>query len=54
MTLFVEGVWRIFEDRFPIVIYTVHSFLSPAKLERCVPSDMKIKRNSVSPTLSVD
>jgi len=54
MTLCVEGVWGIFEDTLPIVIYTGHSFLSPAKFERCVPSDMKIKGTSVSPTLSVD
>ena len=52
-TLCVEGIWRIFEDRFPIVIYTGHSFLLPAKFERCVLSDMKIKGNSVSPSLSV-
>ena len=53
MTLCVEGVWRIFDDRLPIVIYTGYSFLSPAKFERCVPSDMKIKGTSVSPSLSV-
>jgi hypothetical protein len=54
MTLCVEGVWRIFEDRLPIAIYTGHSFLSPAKFKRCVPSDLKIKGTSISPTLSVD
>jgi len=48
-----EGIWQIFEDRLPIVIYTGHSFLSPAKFERCVPSDIKIKGTSVSPSLSV-
>jgi len=53
-TLCIEGIWRSFEDRFPIVMYTGHSFLSPAKFERCVPLDMKIKGTSVSPTLSVD
>jgi hypothetical protein len=53
MMLCVEGIWRIFEDRLPIVIYTGHSFLSPATLERCVPSDMKIKGTSISLTLSV-
>jgi len=53
-TLCVQGVWRIFDDRLPIVLYTGHSFLSPAKFERCVLSDMKIKGSSVTPTLSVD
>jgi len=53
MTLCVQGIWRIFDDRLRFVIYTGHSFLSPAKFERCVPSDMKIKGTSVSPTLSV-
>jgi len=50
----VEGIWQSFEDRLPIVIYTGHSVLSPAKFERCVPSDMKIMVTSVSPTLSVE
>jgi len=54
MTLCVEGIWQIFEDRLPIVVYTGHSFLSPAKFERCVPSDMKIQGTSVSPVLRVD
>ena len=54
MTVCVEGIWRIFEDGLPIVIYTGHSqFFSPAKFERCVPSDMKIKGTSVSPSLNV-
>jgi hypothetical protein len=53
MTVCTEGIWRIFEDRLLIVIYTGHSFLSPAKFERCVLSDMKIKGTSVSPSLSV-
>ena len=52
-TVCVEGIWRIFEDRVPIVIYTDHSFLSPAKFKRCVLSDMKIKGTTVSPRLSV-
>jgi len=52
--LWVEGICRIFENRLPIVIYTGHSFLSPAKFERCVSSDMKNKGRSVFPTLSVD
>jgi len=52
-TVCAEGIWRIFEDRLPIVIYTGHSVLSPAKFERCVPSDMKIKGTSVSRSLSV-
>jgi hypothetical protein len=49
----VEGIWPIIEDRLPIVKYTGHSFLSPAKFERCVALDMKIKGTSVSPSLSV-
>jgi len=53
MTLCLEGVWRIHEDRLPIDIYTGHSLFAPAKFERCVPSDMKIKGTRVSPTLSV-
>ena len=52
--LCIEGIWRSFEDRLPIVIYTGHSFLSAAKFERCVPSDMNIRGTSVSPTLSAD
>jgi len=53
MMLCVKGVWRIFDDRLSIVIYAGHSFLSPAKFEKCVPSDMKMKGTRVSPTLSV-
>ena len=53
-TLCVQGVLRSFEDRLPIVIYTGHSFLSRAKFETCVLSDMKIKGTSESPTMSVD
>jgi len=49
----VEGFRRISEDRFPVVIYTGHSFWSPAKFEKHVLSDMKIKGTSVSPSLSV-
>jgi len=52
--LWVEGIWRIFEDRSPIVIYTDYSFLSPAKFKRSVLSDMQIKGMSVSPALGVD
>jgi len=52
--LCIEGIRWIFEDRLPIVIYTGHCFLSPAKFKRCVPSDMNIKGTSVSPTLSID
>jgi len=52
-TLCIEGIWQIFEDRLPIVICTSHSFLSSEKFKRCVPSDIKIKGTSVSPTLSV-
>ena len=54
MTLCIEGIWRIFEERLPIDIYTGHSFSSPAKFERWVLSDVKIKSTSVAPTLSVD
>ena len=50
----VEGIWRISEDRLPIVIYRGHSFLLPAEFERCVPSDIKITGTSVSTALSVD
>jgi len=28
-----KGIWLFFEDRLPIVIYTVYYFMSPAKLE---------------------
>ena len=44
----------MFDDRLPNVIYTGHSFLSPAEFESCVPLDMKINGTSVFPTLSVD
>jgi len=53
-TLSDEGIWQIFEDRLPIVIYSGHAVLSLANFEKCVPWDMKIKGASVSPTLSVD
>jgi hypothetical protein len=53
MTVCCEGIWRIFEERSPIFIYTAHSFVLPAKFERCVPSDMKMKGTSVSTSLSV-
>jgi len=51
--VWVDGIWRIFKYRLPIVIYTGHSFLLPAKFERCVPSNMKIKGSTVSPSQSV-
>jgi len=54
MMLCVEGIWWIFENSLAIVIYTGHSFLLPAKFNRCVPLHMKIKGTSGSPTLSVD
>jgi len=54
MMLCVEGIWRIFEDRLPIVVYTAHLLLLPGESERCVPSEMKIEGPSVSPTLSID
>jgi len=37
-------------DRFPIVIYTGHVFLSPEKFVRCVASDKKIFGMTVSPS----
>jgi len=46
--------WQICEDRLPIVIYTGHTIVLPARFERFVPWDMTIKGTSVSPTLSVD
>jgi len=48
-----EGIWRIFEDRLRIVIYTGHHVVSPGRFERCIPSDMKIKGTCVSPSLSI-
>jgi hypothetical protein len=54
MTLCIEGIWQSFEDVLRIVIDTGYSFLLPAKFERCVLSDMKIKGTSVSRTLSID
>jgi hypothetical protein len=53
MMLWVEGVWHIFPEGLPIAIYRGHSFLLPAKFEKCVPSDMKIMGTRVSPTLRV-
>jgi hypothetical protein len=50
----IQGIWRIFEDRLPIVIYTGHSFLSSGKFERGDALDMKNKGTWVSPTLRVD
>jgi len=53
MKLCVEGICGIFEDRLPIAIYIHDTFISAAKLERCVPSDLKIKGTSISPTLRI-
>jgi len=53
MTVCAERIWRIFEHRLPILIYTGHCFLLPAKFEKSVPSDMKIKGTGVSPSLSI-
>jgi len=53
MMLCIEAIWHIVDDRLPIVIYNGDSFLSPAKFERYVLSDMKIKGTSLSPTVSV-
>jgi len=52
--LCIEGIWRIFEDRLPIVTCTSHFFLLPAEFERCVLLDMKMKGTGASPTLSAD
>jgi hypothetical protein len=52
-TLCVEGIWRIFDNRLPIIKNTGHSVMSQAKLERCVSLDMKINGTGVSATLSV-
>jgi hypothetical protein len=54
MTLGDHGIWWSFEDTFPYVIYTGHSFLATAKFEIFMPSDMMIKGTSVSRTLSLD
>jgi len=53
MTVCIEGILLIFEDRLPIVINTGRSLLSTAKFKRCVPSDMKIKGTSVSASPSI-
>jgi len=52
--LCIDGIWRIFQHRLPICIYSGHTFLSPEKFERCVPSDMLMNRTSLYPTLSID
>jgi len=53
MTVCVEGIWAILKPRLSIVIHTGHSLLLPAKLEKCVLLDMKIKGTSVSTSLTV-
>jgi len=53
MTLCIQGIWWIFEDTLPIVIYTGHSVLSPANFNKCVSSDTKIKGTSVSISRSI-
>jgi len=53
-TVCVEGILQLFDDRLPIIIYTGHSFLSPAEFDTCVPSDMKMDGTSVFPTLSIE
>jgi hypothetical protein len=50
----IEGIWRSFEDRLPIVIYIGHCVWWPEHFESCIPLDMNIKGTSVSPTLSID
>ena len=54
MTQCVEAMWWMIKDRLQIVIYTGHCFLLLAHCERCVPSDMRIKGTSISPTLIFD
>jgi len=54
MRLCIEGIWWIFEDRSPIVIYSGYFVLSPAKFESCVLLDTKINGASVSPTLTFE
>jgi len=49
----IEGIWRIFEGRLPIGLYSGYSVLTQEKFERCVLSDMKIRWTSVSPSQSV-
>jgi len=51
-TVCVEGIWRIFEDTLPYVIYTGHCSMSSAKFEGCVSSDMEMIGTCVSPSLS--
>jgi len=53
VTLCVEGIWQIIDDRLSIAINVGHLVISRAKFERCVPSDMMINTTSISPTLSV-
>jgi hypothetical protein len=53
-TLCFEGIWQIFKDKLQIAIYIGHCSLLGAKFERCVPSDMKIKWTTISPTLSIN
>lgn len=42
----VQGIRLILEGRLSMVIYTGHSFLSPAKFMRCILSDMQIKETN--------
>ena len=41
-TLCIAVAMRAEADRFPIVMYTGHAFVSPEKFVRWVASDMKI------------
>lgn len=52
--LHIEGIRQILRDSFQTVVCTDHSRLWAAKFESCIPSDMKIKRSSVSLDLSTD
>jgi hypothetical protein len=54
MRLCVEGIWRISQDTFAIVIYTGHSFMFRTIFDRFVPSDMRIICISESTTLGSD
>jgi len=51
-TLCIAVAMRAEADRFPIVMYTGYSFLSPEKFVRWVASDMKIMGIMVSPSSS--
>jgi hypothetical protein len=49
----IVGIWQIFEDRLHFGKYTAYPFWSQVKFERCVPSDIKIKRTRISCSRSI-